>query len=280
MFTLKVLLNRYKLLTDSNGTRTNNRLVCKRIFKYSSQLEKGMSCVVAIYLYGTSDYIFLLFHVHILERIQTLKFLESQRTLFLKEAQNIKFKWTQQDSNQNHRVQKQKLNHLVKLIKWLNCVMSTYIHGTFDCCSHHVRYASQSESMFYSCVTLKKHFVQSRYKIWCLSEYNMIPTDNYSLLEMCPYSELFWPVFSCILTEYGEIRSISPYSVRMLDNMYQNNSEYGHFLRSDWVCQKTLNHLDKLAKWLSCVVSAYLYGSYDCMLLSCHTCILEWIHAV
>ena len=28
----------------------------------------------------------------------------------------------------------------------------------------------------------------------------------------------FWSVFSCIRTEYGEIRSISPYSVRMQEN--------------------------------------------------------------
>ena len=30
-------------------------------------------------------------------------------------------------------------------------------------------------------------------------------------------------------TEYGEKRSISPYSVRMRENTDQNNSEYGHF---------------------------------------------------
>ena len=35
----------------------------------------------------------------------------------------------------------------------------------------------------------------------------------------------------CIRTEYGEIRSISPYSVTMLENADQNNSKYGHFLR-------------------------------------------------
>ena len=49
----------------------------------------------------------------------------------------------------------------------------------------------------------------------------------------CPHSELFCSVFSRIRTEYGEIRSISPYSVRMRENTDQNNSEYGHFLRSD-----------------------------------------------
>ena len=49
---------------------------------------------------------------------------------------------------------------------------------------------------------------------------------------MCPYSELFWSVFSRIPTEYGEILLISPYSVRMRRNTDQNNSEHGHFLRS------------------------------------------------
>ena len=49
---------------------------------------------------------------------------------------------------------------------------------------------------------------------------------------MCPYSELFWSVFSRIWTEYREIGSISPYSVQIWENADQNNSEYGHFSRS------------------------------------------------
>ena len=36
------------------------------------------------------------------------------------------------------------------------------------------------------------------------------------------------------------------------------------------VRKRTLNHLAKLAKWLSCVVSTYLYCAFDCMFLSCH----------
>ena len=51
------------------------------------------------------------------------------------------------------------------------------------------------------------------------------------LHKKCPYSELFWPAFSRIRTEYGEIR-ISPYSVRMWEMVDQNNSEHGHFLQS------------------------------------------------
>ena len=50
--------------------------------------------------------------------------------------------------------------------------------------------------------------------------------------ETCPYSELFWSMFSPIRTEWGEIIRIFPYSVSMRENTDQNNSEYGHFLWS------------------------------------------------
>ena len=56
--------------------------------------------------------------------------------------------------------------------------------------------------------------------------------------EKCPYLELFWSVFYRIRAEYGEIRSIFPYLVRMRENAGQNNSEYGHFFRSDKDQQK------------------------------------------
>ena len=41
----------------------------------------------------------------------------------------------------------------------------------------------------------------------------------------CPYSKLFWSLFSRSRTEHGEMRSISPNSVRMRENVDQNNSE-------------------------------------------------------
>ena len=48
-----------------------------------------------------------------------------------------------------------------------------------------------------------------------------------------PHSELFWSAFSRIRTEFGEVRSISPYSAQMLEDVDQIDSEYGHFLRSE-----------------------------------------------
>ena len=49
---------------------------------------------------------------------------------------------------------------------------------------------------------------------------------------MCPYLEFFWSVFPHIWTEYGEIRSLSIYSVRMREDKDQKNSEYWCFSRS------------------------------------------------
>ena len=66
----------------------------------------------------------------------------------------------------------------------------------------------------------------------CLFETNRNFFVKETLREKCPYSELFWSAFSGIRTEYGEILGISPYSFRMWENVDQNSSKYGHFLRS------------------------------------------------
>ena len=46
------------------------------------------------------------------------------------------------------------------------------------------------------------------------------------------------------------------------------------------VCKRTLNHLVKMNKWLSCVLSTYLYDPFDCMFLSCYIRISKWIHSL
>ena len=50
--------------------------------------------------------------------------------------------------------------------------------------------------------------------------------------------------------------------------------------RNYLVRKRTLNHLVKLAKWLSYIASAYLYGAFDSMFLSRHVPISEWIHTL
>ena len=53
-----------------------------------------------------------------------------------------------------------------------------------------------------------------------------------TMSKKCSYSDLLWSAFSNIWTEYGGIRNISLYLVRMQENADQNNSEYGLFSRS------------------------------------------------
>ena len=57
-------------------------------------------------------------------------------------------------------------------------------------------------------------------------------SNSMTLRKNYPYSEFFWSAFFRIRTEYGEIRSISPYSVQMRENADHNNSKYGHFSHS------------------------------------------------
>ena len=53
-----------------------------------------------------------------------------------------------------------------------------------------------------------------------------------ALREKSLYLEFFWSVFSHIRTKYREIRCISLYSVRALENADQKNSNYGNLSHS------------------------------------------------
>ena len=67
-----------------------------------------------------------------------------------------------------------------------------------------------------------------------------------------------WQVVRVLILFLNTTRITLPdYSIRI--------RTHNHLVR-----KRTLNHLAKLVKWLSCVVSTYLYGAFDCMFLSCH----------
>ena len=44
------------------------------------------------------------------------------------------------------------------------------------------------------------------------------------------------------------------------------------------VCKRTLNHLSKLTNKLSCVVSSYLVGTFDCIKQPCQVRVSKWIY--
>ena len=78
----------------------------------------------------------------------------------------------------------------------------------------------------------------THYKAFCVEK--QVKNCCLPLREKCPYSELFWFIFSRIRTEYWEILSISPYLVQMRENTDQSNSEHGHFLLSVHYSQSKL----------------------------------------
>ena len=69
-----------------------------------------------------------------------------------------------------------------------------------------------------------------------------------------------------------ELLAVNRQDIQSLSN--RNKIQTDNHLVHKW----TLNHLAKLAKWLSYIVNTYLYNVSDCMLLSCHVCISEWIY--
>ena len=86
-------------LSDCNRARTHNHLVCKRTLNHLAKLAKWLSCVVSTYLYDAFDCMFLSCHALVSEWIHTLKFPKCQGAPYSKQAQILKFKWVQQDSN-------------------------------------------------------------------------------------------------------------------------------------------------------------------------------------
>ena len=86
-----------------------------------------------------------------------------------------------------------------------------------------------------SLVIAGKNYAQLNLKVFfALVQFCLL--SLFALCEKWPYSELLWSVSSRIRHEYGEILReilrISPFSVRMQKNTYQNNSEYRRFSRS------------------------------------------------
>ena len=47
--------------------------------------------------------------------------------------------------------------------------------------------------------------------------------------------------------------------------------------QNDLLRKRARNHWAKSGKWLSCVMSTYLYGAFDSMFLSCQERVSEWI---
>ena len=219
-------------------------------------------------------------------------------------AQNRHSIWSLSDCNgtrtHNNLVGKQTLNHLVYLVKLLSCVVSTYLYHTVDCIllSCHVRVSEWVLTLYLP--KSQQLFDRNQHDIWLLSVCDGTPTYNHLVHKrtlnhltrlakwiICVTSSYLYSAFHCMLLS-------CQYALQSESSLYfwLNVKEFLAPNRRDiWtlndckptrtnnqlVRKRALNHLAKLAKWLSCIVSNYRYGAFDCMLLSCHVLFSEWI---
>ena len=77
----------------------------------------------------------------------------------------------------------------------------------------------------------------------------------------------FWPVFSRIRNEYGEILRISPYSVRMWGNTDQKNSVFGQFSRSQSYQIFYLRFVDVIMSGISKIRNVRYFSGISTLIL-------------
>ena len=82
------------------------------------------------------------------------------------------------------------------------------------------QFGSSKDLAVYKINALSENYCEIKIKLRIKKEnkIKILCKFHTTLREKCPFSELVWPVFSCIRTEYGEIQSISLYSVHIREN--------------------------------------------------------------
>ena len=156
---------------------------------------------------------------------------------------------------------------------------------------------------FYSFVNIMELLARSSREIWDLTNSNWNGTQNHlvckqkpiqlakltkwwgCVLSTCLYGTLDCIFLSCDLRIPQWIHTL--YLPECEGNPWWSRCEIWSLSDSNWtrtkshlVRKRTLNHLAKLTRWLSYVLSTYLYGAFDCMFLSSHVGVSEWIHTL
>ena len=80
----------------------------------------------------------------------------------------------------NHLVRQWTRKHLAKLVKWLTCVVNTYLCGSLlSACFSHVTQAFLCESAPFNCISVNELVARNRCKIWNLSDSSGTGTHNH-----------------------------------------------------------------------------------------------------
>ena len=236
-------------LNDSNGIRTRNNLGHKRTFNHLPKLAKWLSCVVRSYLYCLFDYMLVLCHAWVSEWIHTIQSLwMSWNSLLEARAWSeveVTATWFEPTIFQFAK------EHSTIHPNWPNDCGPLWV---FICTVHlivywyHVKYEFQSESTLQRCIWLyvsimsRTRFRVNPHSIVCLNVKKLLAQSR--------------------------------------DHIWSLSKSKGIGIQNHLIRKRILNHLAELAKWLRCIVSTYLYGTFDSMFLSCHIRVSEWIQTL
>ena len=165
------------------------------------------------------------------------------------------------------------------------------MHLTVSSC--HATCAFQSESTLYTFLNFKELLARNREDIWSLSDCNGTRTHNdlvpkRTLNYLAKLMKLFnWIVSTYLYVPLECMFFSCPYAFQTESTLYiclnfkellarnkcdtwylsgcNRTRTYNHLVR-----KRRLYHLGELNKWLSWVMSTYMYGAFDCIFLSCH----------
>ena len=162
-------------------------------------------------------------------------------------------------------------------------------------CPYRVTYAFSSESTLYKCLNVKELLAKSRCVMWNLSDCNSTWTQKHLVGEetlkhlakltkwlSCVLSSFLYGRIDCMFLSCHESACYNCLNVKeTLDQsrrvMWSLSDCNWNLTQNHLLRKRTLNHFEKRLKWVSCVLSTYLYGAIDCIFLSCHACISEKI---
>ena len=256
-----------------------------------AKLAKWFSCVVSTYLHGTFDCMFLSFHVRVWKWIRTLQFLECQGTPCSKQAPYLKIKWLQLASNPK------------PLSSWTNTQPFGKTGQMIDLCREYLPVRHIWLYVFIMSRTslrVNPHSTVAWMPRNSLLERDAISEDEVTAKGLEPTTTYFlnehstiwpnWPndwavpwVLICTVhlnvcfyhvTYEFESESTLYSSLNLKELLAPRRHHIWRLSDCNWTRthnhlfrKRRLNHLSKLAKWLSFAVSTYLYGAFECMFL-------------
>ena len=107
--------------------------------------------------------------------------------------------------------------------------------------------------------------VYIKFRIWLNNSWICLNIPNYDCMLF-----IIWRTCLRVKQHYTVCLNVKELLARSRRHIWSLNDSNEIWTNNLLICKRTLNRLVKMTIWLSCVVSTYLYGAFECMLLLCN----------